>query len=282
MAHSMILDHRGRPLRRRPIVGTEYAGIEAGRDVTRGYVDDQLYLTPQDKVLRYQGGTHYELYEDMLQDDRVKSAFGQRRAAVVAREWAVEAGGERRRDRMAADHLRETLKHVQWDRVTDLMLYGVFYGYSVAEVLWTRDGRHVAMDRIRVRNRRRFVFDAHFAPPAAHRRPPERRAAAGAEVLELQRRRRQRRRALRPGPRALPLLAHLVQEEPDPLLAAVPREVRDAHPHRGVLARRGQAQGPGARARRPRRFRARRPGRRGAEVPRGHALRLGGLRRLPP
>lgn len=161
---SMILDHRGQPFRRRPIVGTEYAGIEAGRDITRGYVDDQLYLTPQDKVLRYQGGTQYELYEDMLQDDRVKSAFGQRRAAVVAREWAVDPGGERRRDRMAADHLRETLKHVQWDRVTDLMLYGVFYGYSVAEVLWTRDGRHVAMDRIRVRNRRRFVFDVHFAP----------------------------------------------------------------------------------------------------------------------
>ena len=122
------------------------------------------YLTPDDKVLRYQGGTNYELYEDMLQDDRVKSAFGQRRAAVVAREWAVNPGGTRRRDRMAADHLRETLRHVQWDRVTDMMLFGVFYGYSVAEILWARDGRHVAMDRIRVRNRRRFVFDVDFAP----------------------------------------------------------------------------------------------------------------------
>lgn len=164
MAHSMILDHRGRPFRRRPIVGREYAGIEAGRDITRGYIDDQVYLAPQDKVLRYQGGTNYELYEDLLRDDRVKSAFGQRIAAVVAREWVVNPGGERRRDRMAADHLRETLRHVQWDRVTDMMLYGVFYGYSVAEVMWLRDGRHVAMDRIRVRNRRRFVFDAHFNP----------------------------------------------------------------------------------------------------------------------
>ena len=163
MATSMILDHRGRPMSTRPEFN-EYAGIRGGRDITRGYVSESLYLWPQDKVLRSQGGTtqSYELYEDLLQDDRAYSTFAQRRSAVVAREWAVEPGGSMRRDKMAADFLRETLEHVRWDTVTSRMLYGVFYGFSVAECMWARDGRYIAVDEIKVRNRRRFVFDPAF------------------------------------------------------------------------------------------------------------------------
>lgn len=123
-----------------------------------------LYLWPQDKVLRYQGGTahSYELYEDLLQDDRIYATFAQRRSAVVARDWAVEPGGTKRRDKMAADFIRETLEHVRWDTVTDRMLYGVYYGFSVVECMWARDGRRVALDAVKVRNRRRFVFDPDF------------------------------------------------------------------------------------------------------------------------
>ncbi|MYG13508.1 MAG: DUF935 family protein, partial [Gammaproteobacteria bacterium] len=56
------------------------------------------------------------------------------------------------------------LEHVRWDTVTERMHYGVHYGYSVAECLWARDGAHVALDRIAVRNRRRFVFDVEYRP----------------------------------------------------------------------------------------------------------------------
>ena len=58
VARGMILDRCGRPFRRRSIDRTEYAGIEAGRDVTRDCIDDRIYLSSQDKVLRYQGGTN--------------------------------------------------------------------------------------------------------------------------------------------------------------------------------------------------------------------------------
>ena len=164
-----ILNVRGEPIRQsrkevRAEANMEYAGIGMGRDITRGYISESHYLHPQDKVLRYQGAHNYELYEDLLQDDRVYSTFAQRRSAVVAREWAVEPGGTMRRDKLAAEHIKEVLHHVRWDTVTDMMLYGVFYGYSVAEMMWTRDGRYVAVDRIKVRNRRRFVFDEEFRP----------------------------------------------------------------------------------------------------------------------
>ena len=153
-----ILGPDGRPISR-PEIGTEIATIRDGRDVTRGYVSDWSYLQPQDKILRYQGGVAYELYEEILQDDRVHATLSQRRSAVTSRDTEVIAGGKMRRDKMAADFITQVLDHVKWDTVTDLMLYGVFYGYSVAEALWMRDGAQVAIDRLMVRNRRRFVFD---------------------------------------------------------------------------------------------------------------------------
>lgn len=142
----------------RPVLG-EIATTRDGRDITRGYVNALQLLQPQDSVLRLRGGGNFEIYQEVLRDDQVKTAFEQRRLAVVSKEWAVEPGGKRAVDKAAADFLREQLQATGWDRVTDRMLFGVFYGYAVAELLYGVDGRFVTMDAIRVRDRRRFAFD---------------------------------------------------------------------------------------------------------------------------
>lgn len=142
----------------------EIATTRDGRDITRGYVDDSQYLAPQDKVLRYRGGQSYELYEDLLQDGRVYSALAQRRLAVTSLPARVAPGGKMRRDRQAADFLSEQIQHLDWPSVCGMMLYGVFYGYSVSEAIWSTDGPHVYADEMRARNRRRFVFGPDFAP----------------------------------------------------------------------------------------------------------------------
>ena len=142
----------------------EIATTRDGRDITRGYIDHNHYLYPQDKVLRHRGANSYELYEDLLQDGRIFSTLAQRRLAVVSRPPKIVAGGDKRLDRKAADFLEEVIQHVRWRTVCDRMLYGVFYGYSVAELLWAHDGPHVFPDAIKVRNRRRFVFDIDFNP----------------------------------------------------------------------------------------------------------------------
>ena len=149
----------------------ELAGIRYGRDITRGYIEPLHYIQPQDKILIYQAAGSYEVYEDLLRDDRVHATFSQRRAAVVSRPWEVQPGGTRRLDRVAADFVKEQLTHLRWDDITNQMLYGVFYGFSVAEVMWGHDGAMVIPTSIRVRNRRRFVFrlgredeDGVFAP----------------------------------------------------------------------------------------------------------------------
>ncbi|MFP4181834.1 MAG: DUF935 domain-containing protein [Thiohalospira sp.] len=133
------------------------ATTQDGRDVTRPYVDALELLDPEDSVLRAVGDG-LRVYQALLRDDQVWSTFAQRRTAVTSREWEVQPGGRRRIDRAAADHLRDVLGQIAWDRITDRMLYGVFYGYAVGEVMWARDGRHITVDDIVVRNRRRFAY----------------------------------------------------------------------------------------------------------------------------
>jgi phage gp29-like protein len=138
---------------------TEIASSRDGRDITLGYVSPLDLQRPQDSVLQLRGGGDYRLYQELLRDDQVAACLAQRRLAVVAREWEVRPGGTRRIDAAAADFLRAQLAEVEWDRITSGMLYGVFYGFAVAEALYAREGRHVALSAIKVRNRRRFGWD---------------------------------------------------------------------------------------------------------------------------
>lgn len=94
----------------------------------------------------------------ILRDDQVKSTFQQRRLAVIARDWSVSPGGDKRIDRQAAEHLSQQLSRIGWDRVTEKMLYAAFYGYGVAELIWKIDAGRVEIDRIAVRDRFRFRF----------------------------------------------------------------------------------------------------------------------------
>lgn len=135
----------------------ELSYVANGRDITRGYiVDGPIY--PTDRVLQARGGD-YTFYEQTYSDDQIKATFEQRRLAVTRCEWEVEPGGPGAAEKDAASFISETLDRIEFDRATDKMLHGIFYGYAVAECMWARDGNRIVLDRIKVRNRRRFVYD---------------------------------------------------------------------------------------------------------------------------
>jgi phage gp29-like protein len=137
----------------------EVATTRDGRDITRGYVDPMMIMQPSDSVLRLRGNGDYTIYQEVLRDDQVAACFHQRRLAVIGKEWDIDPGGTSRADKKAADHLREVIAEVGWDRITDRMLFGVYYGYAAAEVMWARDGAMITVDAIKVRDRRRFGWD---------------------------------------------------------------------------------------------------------------------------
>ena len=140
----------------RPIT-TELAPPDDGIALaTEGYLNT-LKANP-DSVLAARG-VSLDVYDELLRDDQVRSTLQQRRTAVVETEWTVEPGGESPLDQEAADFIREQLMRNRIDHRTDLMLYGVFYGWAVAECIWgLEDGRVVLAD-LRVRERDRFGFN---------------------------------------------------------------------------------------------------------------------------
>lgn len=140
----------------------EIATTRDGRDITRGYLSPLQLLQPQDTVLAARGAGNYAIYREVLRDDQVAATFAQRRLAVIGRQWEVEPGGDKRHDKAAAAFLKEQLDSLNWDAVTNGMLYGVFYGYAVAEFLWGREGSRITIDAVKVRDRRRFGFDGEM------------------------------------------------------------------------------------------------------------------------
>jgi len=133
----------------------EFAKATLGKTKIAGY-DDKLVI-PSDRVLEQKGGD-LAIYADLLRDDQVRSTFQQRRLAVTSCEWAVDAASDEAADQEAADFVRDQLAGLDWDDITDQMLYGVFYGHAVAEVMWgIREGR-VVIAAIKVRDRGRFAY----------------------------------------------------------------------------------------------------------------------------
>ncbi|PAU86324.1 portal protein [Pseudomonas sp. WN033] len=139
----------------KPTLGQQIATSGDGMDITRPWVG--ALSQPSDPLLR-KAGTDVKIYEELLSDWQVKAMWQQRQRAVVSREWQVDAGGDRPIDIAAADHLREQLNRVGWDRVTERMLYGVYYGYAVSEIIYGHDDRYITWEAIKVRNRRRFRY----------------------------------------------------------------------------------------------------------------------------
>lgn len=137
------------------------------------------YLEPRDKLLKEKLGGDYKLYEALSTDDQVHATFQQRRLAVVSAEWeVVPAGTEAEpttpQEEEAAAHLRQQLEAIDWDSVTDQMLWALFYGFAVAEAVYTTgpDGK-IWLGKIAVRKQRRFRFAPDLSPLLVTKDKPE-------------------------------------------------------------------------------------------------------------
>jgi phage gp29-like protein len=136
-------------------VSEELARRDEGLGAVSGFAS---LLATDDSVLNSRG-RDYRIYRETLRDDQAGSTFAQRRLAVVSKEWQVEPASKRRVDVAAADFMREQLQVLEWDRITDRMLFARWYGHAVAECMWQTDGRYISLADVRVRDRSRFAYD---------------------------------------------------------------------------------------------------------------------------
>ena len=138
---------------------TELAGINDGRDITRGYINLLgMYMPTTDKILLSKSGGDINLYEEVARDDRVFSGLQQRFSGLTAKKLEVIPGGKKKIDIQASDFLKSQIDALNFDDITEKMLWGVHFGYSVGEPIWGREGNQVILSDLRVRDRSRFRF----------------------------------------------------------------------------------------------------------------------------
>jgi phage gp29-like protein len=117
-------------------------------------------LLPTDSVLTAKGSVeNLKIYSELLRDDQVSAGWEQRKLMLTKCETIVDPGGDDAASIAAAEALQEELDALPWDDITDKMLSGVFYGWSVAEVMWTAEEARIKFAGIKVRDRSRFRFD---------------------------------------------------------------------------------------------------------------------------
>lgn len=139
----------------RPPRGGEIATTGDAKDILRSPLD--VWQPYQFGILSRIGGD-LTVFERVLQDTEVQSVLAQRRLALVSKNWVVEPASDAPLDVQAADAMRENLEALNWDDINDKMHYGVFYGFSIAELMYQRDGSRVVVSDVKVRERRRFRF----------------------------------------------------------------------------------------------------------------------------
>lgn len=139
-------------LPRKPEAG-EVAASRDGLDITVAFIGALMHV--QDSVLR-RLGSNYEVYRELRRDGQVHATFQQRRLALRSRRLVVTPGGEDDASIAAADQLRRNLGAIGFDRACGMMMWGAFYGFSVAECLWELKDGKVWLKRLPVRTPWRF------------------------------------------------------------------------------------------------------------------------------
>jgi Mu-like prophage protein gp29 len=121
-------------------------------------------LQPNDDTLATRGGGKgLRIYDELERDCNCYAMLQKRKMALIAREWSVEPGGNRRIDQAAADLVTAQLEQLQFDRICYDLLDAILKGYAVGEIIWDISREGIVAKDVIGRDQRRFVFAADYS-----------------------------------------------------------------------------------------------------------------------
>ncbi|MFZ9244633.1 MAG: phage portal protein family protein, partial [Burkholderiaceae bacterium] len=123
-------------------------------------VDDAI-VRPNDELLIAKGGLQaLNVYRRLLTDSTVQSAFSKVAQEVTSRELIVDPVSDLPGDIAVKDFVEFALGKLNMDTLFRAMMEAYITGYTVAEVIWAQTPRGVLPVDVRVRDSRRFIFQA--------------------------------------------------------------------------------------------------------------------------
>lgn len=100
---------------------------------------------------------------ELLLLPEIQGYWNQRVGALLAREWQVLPGRTRGReiseeDQKAADFVREQIESINFDQNIKDAYLAIWFGYSVSEIIWAKEGKEWLITEIVSRKQERFRF----------------------------------------------------------------------------------------------------------------------------
>lgn len=118
-----------------------------------------------DTLISRGGGKGLKIYDEIKRDPWASACLTKRNKQLTAREWEVEAGGDRPIDIEAADFVEKVLKGLPFDRICeDLSGGAILKGFSNSETVWMRDDNRIKPEKIVSHDQRRFAFGEDWKP----------------------------------------------------------------------------------------------------------------------
>lgn len=144
----------------------EVATAEKDIDIFAGWLKR---LENPDPVLRTEAaGKGLKLYDEVDRDAHAGSVLQTRYLAVVGKEWEVlpaerqgqSAGRPKKetQEQKIADFVKAALLDCNFDQFRQELLQAILYGFYEGEVMWKVKEGSVAIDRLRAKHPRRFIF----------------------------------------------------------------------------------------------------------------------------
>jgi phage gp29-like protein len=112
-----------------------------------------------DDTLRFLLGSDFEKYDLILKDAKAKALLEVRDRNVTCREWKVEPASSSRKDKKAADVVKEVLLGCDFDQISsDLNSNSVLKGNAFVELKWGIDGKTTYIEDAVAKPNHRFRF----------------------------------------------------------------------------------------------------------------------------
>jgi len=130
-------------------------------DLTKTYTN---FLPDPDKIL-IENEYDYEIYRDLLLDPHLMATIQQRKMQVMQLEYEVQSSEAQSVKRIAQGkiqkELEELFEEIDFNDLISEIMDAIFFGYSVVELTWKKDGKLLRPDKIVGKPQEWFIFDKY-------------------------------------------------------------------------------------------------------------------------
>ena len=116
------------------------------------------FLPDPDKIL-IENEYDYEIYRDLLLDPHLMATIQQRKMQVMQLEYEIEQSNKGIGYKDIGKELEQLFEGLDFNDLVSEILDAIFFGYSVVELTWRKDGKKLLPDKALGKPQEWFIFD---------------------------------------------------------------------------------------------------------------------------